>query len=147
MPVHRAAEGLCVVSAALLLLYYCFTTALLLLYYCFTTALLLLYSCFTADLLLLCNCILYCSYCSTTAYAPGGRRTQWSQPSPPYPHTSAYVSIRRHTSAYASIRQHTHLAAEELSGLSHLLRIRHDDMRRLLLHLRQHCSQRRRPPT
>jgi hypothetical protein len=29
-------------AAALLLLYYCFTTALLLLYYCFTTALLLL---------------------------------------------------------------------------------------------------------
>ncbi len=44
-------------GAALLLLYYCFTTALLLLCYYFTTTLLLLYYCFTTALLLpLGNC-------------------------------------------------------------------------------------------
>jgi hypothetical protein len=43
----------CCFTAALLLLYCCFTAALLLLYCCFTAAVLLLYCCFTAALLLL----------------------------------------------------------------------------------------------
>ena len=111
-------------SAALLMLYYCFTSALLLLYFDIrereapesTAALLLLYYCFTTALLLL-------YYCFTTALPVRASRHQKRRPtaSRHHLHTSAYVSIRqrrcrasRHHIEYVSepLRQYLYFSTQ-----------------------------------